>query len=163
MKKTILFIVAILPTLITFSSCDGGEDPPVSILGDWHVTERTLTTGNEDLDFLINSLYILETKEYDIVHRFTESGITTTYTNRETGIMERQKEGTYMLESDGRLIIDDEAYGRSISTYILSNTRLTYTRDVTINDIRDIADELGIDIDVLPAEANGVLKIHEAR
>lgn len=163
MKKITLFFIAILSISIISTSCDGGDDPELTVLGDWHTTERTLTTGNTELDYLINSLYKLETKDYDVVRTFGTSSVTTTIIERATGNVARKKEGTYMVENGNTLIVDDESYGRSTSTLLLSNKIMTTTRTVNISDIRNIADELGIDKDLLPAEASGVLKMHEAR
>lgn len=164
MKKTLFTLITAFLACFLVSSCSDGEETELTILGDWHLTEWTLTTGDDYIDGLFNGLYQQEIKKYDIVRTFSNSSYSSNTIDRENGNIIRKKEGTYRIEPEQVLAIDDENYGGTVkSKFLLSGKILTTNREINIQDLRNLADELGIDPHVLPNAINGTLKMKEAR
>ncbi|MDH6307839.1 hypothetical protein M2451_000288 [Dysgonomonas sp. PFB1-18] len=173
MNKNIRNLFVLLTIGIFSFSC--GDDEPTkepTILGDWYVTERTLTTGNKEVDERLNSWFKEDLRLNDMKRTFTalngddwsEGSVTIRVydKNSSSGEADRPVDGTYSIEKD-ILHISDNLLGVTESQFFLGEKILeTYTK-LTRAQIRALAIDVGGYDNLIPETITGELKTRYAR
>lgn len=163
--QTFLF-VALAGILI--SSCNKNNDSEKpSITGEWTTIERSISTNNDFLNESINNLFALDNKDYIVKRIFTQTdenigAIETIAINKKTGNEDRNRSGSYKIEGDS-LHIDDQKFEQTTSRYrIDGKVLLTYTK-VKKKELDYIVSELGGDPNLIPDDAEGLLRMKEIK
>lgn len=166
-----IFLLTILTSLcLLFSSCSDGDSDVSKIDGTWYAFERTVVLTSEKdpsyakyLQDRINEYYGDETNKNDITKKFDpEKGrVTTTMVNKESGKEISKTEYTYKMEGES-LTINDMVYGSTVSQCEISGNVMTMHREIKSIEIIDIADQLGIALDI-PDDIGGTLKTKDHR
>ena len=165
MRVSILFSIA---TIIFFASCSKRDEPQlISITGEWTTVERRVTTGDDFLDQSINSLFILDDKDYIVTRTFTQTeynvgSLETVATNKSTGNEERKRDATYKIMGDS-LYLDDKKFEQTTSGFILSEKSMITYMKVSKKELDHIVEEIGGDPNLIPNNITGILRMKETR
>ncbi|MFV0417132.1 MAG: hypothetical protein ACK5KT_00170 [Dysgonomonas sp.] len=162
------FILLTITIATSFASCSKRDEPLlISITGEWTTIERRVTTGDDFLDQSINSLFILDDKDYTITRTFIQTtynvgALETVATNKNTGNEDRKRDATYEINGDS-IYIDDKKFEQTTSGLILGEKLLvTYTK-VGKKELDHIIEEIGGDPNLIPNNITGILKMKETR
>lgn len=168
MNKTLQIILFVATIGILISSCNKDNDTErPSIAGEWTTIERSISTNDDFLNESINNLFALDNKDYTVKRIFTPTddntgAISTIATNKTTGNEDRNRSGSYKIERDS-LYINDQKFEQTISGYrIDGKVLLTYTK-VKKKELDYIVSELGGDPNLIPNNAEGILRMKEIK
>lgn len=165
MKNIITHLAALLIISLSISSCDSGNEEKPVITGEWTIVERTIRTTNPSLDESMNYAFEEDTKENDTTRSFTELAVKTTKREKNTegtsGLINEITE-SYAIKGDS-IYIEDIKGGTRISKYLISDRVLTTYGNITSEDLRKMAPDVGIDPGLIPDGVTGELKIKEIR
>jgi len=172
MNKNVYIPFTLLVISAFLFSC--GDDDPVksySIDGVWYTTERTLSTGNKEVDDRVNSLLRLDIKEYKTRREFKriesnieEGSVETTakLISSPEGPNMKDRKGTYKVEKDWIYITEDKL-GYYESRFYVGETILTTETKITKDFLEELVIEVGGASGMIPEGITGTLKTTEAR
>jgi len=177
MNKIIFVAALLIISGAIFTSCgDSTEEPPqpITIIGTWRVTERILSTGNQDVDTWINGALKEDHWQYEIRKVFsgidgkeTVGSLVTTMNKKNAGadVDDEKWLGTYEIEDD-QLHVDEERLHQSVSTIEFSGSQtMTTHTEITATYLRNLLSVLKVygQDDRVPDDITGSLKTTHIR
>lgn len=161
-----ILLITIVGSL--FFSCEKNNKYERSTIeGQWTTVERYVEIDHEYLSKSFRDLFHLDDQKYIIKRTFTQAdenigAVLTIAIDRETDVEMRNRKGTYELIKDS-LHINDEKFLQTVSVIRLDSKTLISHTKLKKKDLDKVYAEIGGDPNLIPDDAEGVLKVREVK